>query len=118
MRIVAAALAGVLLSAAQNCPNPPVPSLATDVPGDVCVPKGFTDLTIDFFDDFSWRSLIALTHTFESFHPLWEVFHEDGSPPGNAARYNACSIAIKPGDMVLASFNGFGDIGQAGDGAL
>jgi hypothetical protein len=118
MRLVVAALALAVAATAQTCPNPPVPSLATEVPADVCIPKGFTDLTIDFFDDFSWRSMIALTHTFEKFHALWEVFHEDGSAPGNAAKYNACSTAVKPGDMVLASFNGIGDIGQAGDGAI
>jgi hypothetical protein len=47
-----------------------------------------------------------------------EVFHEDGSAPGNAAKYNACSARVGPGDMVSASFSGFGDIGQAGNGAL
>jgi hypothetical protein len=105
--------------AAQTCPNPPVPSVSSRVPpADVCIPHGFTDLTIDFFDDYSWRAFVALMPGFESYKPLWEVFHEDGSAPGNAAKYNACSARVGPGDMVLASFSGFGDIGQAGDGAL
>jgi len=120
MRLFAGLLFGVL-AAGQTCPNPPVASMATDVPGDVCIPKGFTDLTIDFFDDFSWRSLLALIrpeHSFENFKAMWEVFHEDGSAPSSEAKYNACAAQTKPGDMVLASFSGFGDIGQAGDGAL
>jgi len=114
-------LGAVAVLAAQTCPNPPIPSISgTTPPADVCIPRGFTDLTIDFFDDYSWRAFVALTrnHTFESWKPLWEVFHEDGSAPGRAAQYNACSTKTGPGDMVLASFSGFGDIGQAGDGAL
>src|SRR5260370_14932775 len=79
---------------AATCPNPPVPTaVATRVPEDVCIPAGFTDLTIDFFDDYSWRAFVALTSArgFERFHPLWEVFHEDGSEPGSEPAYNACS---------------------------
>lgn len=120
MRFSAGLIVTVTL-VAQTCPNPPAATLAGEVPKDVCIPKGFTDLTIDFFDDFSWRSLIALTQpgrSFEDMAPLWEVFHEDGSAPGRGAQYNACGVAPKPGQMILASFNGVGDIGQAGDGAL
>jgi hypothetical protein len=120
MRLFAAPFFGILL-AAQTCPNPPVAAIAKEIPKDVCIPAGFTDLTIDFFDDFSWRSFIAITQPdqgFETFTPLWEVFHEDGSAPGNDAKYNACGVQPKPGEMILASFNGIGDIGQAGDGAL
>jgi hypothetical protein len=92
--------------------------LLTTIPADVTIPPGFTGLTIDYFDDYSWKTFIPLVNEFEGYKPLWEVFHEDGSAPGNDAKYNACSAKVGPGDMVLASFSGFGDIGQAGDGAL
>jgi len=114
------------LALAANCPNPPVPGLvgasgAAAVPDDVCIPAGFTDLTIDFFDDYSWQTFLALTsgRAFEKFHPRWEVFHEDGSEPGLEAVHNACSAKAEPGDIVLASFPGVpDDIGQTADGFL
>ena len=136
------AICGVLLVtavlAAQTCPDPPVPSVSSpNPPADVCIPRGFTDFTIDFFDDYSWRTFVALIfpasgssvnapksldapgpRNFETWAPLWAIFHEDGSPPGVAAGYNACSAKTDSGDIVLASFSRFGDIGQQGDGAL
>ena len=112
----------VVLWSAQGagvCPNPPVPAVTSaGMPADVCIPAGFTDLTIDFFDDYSWRAFLAATRTFETFHPLWEVFHEDGTPPSADARANACAANVTPGEMVLASFSGIHDIGQTADGAL
>ncbi len=92
--------------------------LLTTIPADVTIPPGFTGLTIDYFDDYSWKTFIPLVKEFESYKALWEVFHEDGSAPGSEAKYNACSAKVGPGDMVLASFSGIGDIGQAGDGSL
>jgi hypothetical protein len=111
---------------AASCPNPPVPGIGSQIPQDVCIPAGFTDLTIDFFDDYSWRAFIAMIspvtgsgpRAFEAFHPRWEVFHEDGSAPGNAARDNACSVQTGPGDMLLASSSPLYDVGQTADGAL
>ncbi len=104
---------------ARVCANPPVAAVTSALmPADVCVPAGFTDLTIDFFDDYSWQAFVAATRTFEAFHPLWEVFHEDGTPPSAEPRANACSANVRPGDMVLASFSGIHDIGQNADGAL
>ncbi len=109
------------------CPNPPIPTLDINgIPADVCIPAGFKDLTIDFFDDYSWRAFLADVKPrtphgpleFETYHPLWEVFHEDGSAPSLAASANACSAKTAPGDVVLASFSGFHDIGQAADGSL
>lgn len=122
----------VAMLAAQTCPNPPVASISSTIaPSDVCIPRGFTDLTIEFFDDYSWRAFVAMVwpaskwsldapgpRTFETYKPQWEIFHEDGSAPGTAPEYNACSASTVPGDVVLASFSGFGDIGQQGDGAL
>jgi hypothetical protein len=118
-------LAGLAVAAAQTCPKPPVPAISpAAVPADVCIPAGFKDLTVDFFDDYSWQAFLALIapatngRVFENYKALWEVFHDDGSAPSSGAQFNACSAKTKPGDVVLASFSGFGDIGQAGDGAL
>lgn len=85
--------------------------LLTAIPTDVNIPPGFTGLTIDYFDDYSWKTFIALEDEFQTYKPLWEVFHEDGSPPSGDAKYNACSARVGPGDMILS------DIAQAGDGS-
>jgi len=115
------------LFAASTCPNPPVPDIASSAaPSDVCIPSGFTDLTIDFFDDYSWRAFAALTLpvrktgplVFEAYHPLWEIFHSDGSAPSRDPSANACMAKTEPGDIVLASPSGVLDIGQAADGSL
>jgi len=43
-------------------------AIAAPVPVDVCIPSGFAELTIDFFDDYPWRTLIALTSAMASSH--------------------------------------------------
>jgi hypothetical protein len=130
--ILAVMFSAVAILGAETCPNPPVPSISTaTMPSDVCIPQGFTDLSIDFFDDYSWRAFVAAVwpagkqaldgpgpRTFETYKPLWEIFHEDGSAPGNAPEYNACSAKVETGDLVFASSSGLGDIGQQGDGSL
>jgi hypothetical protein len=66
---------------------------------------------------------------FETFKAAWEVFHADknghldGSPPADwnyydQGKYNACSQNVQFGDLVLASFSKFTDVGQAGFGTL
>ncbi|HXJ37829.1 MAG TPA: hypothetical protein VNH18_01050 [Bryobacteraceae bacterium] len=141
------ALAAAALTMAQACPNPPVPTIDGKLPADVCIPSGFTDLTIDFFDDYGWKAFLAMVwpaqsghrglpdssrkvgaagaRVFETYKPLWEVFHQDGSAPVSpdfqqyeAPEHNACKARAGFGDMVLASFSGIHDIGQAGDGEL
>lgn len=119
---------------------------APTLPADVCIPDPFTALTIDFFDDYSWRAFVAMVwpaakgqrgvadarltagapgpRVFETFKSLWEVFHNDGSapaadfngyePPGQ----NTCKAVTSFGSLLLASFNGLDDIGQAGIGEL
>ena len=43
------------------CLNPPPVNISSSqVPTDVCIPTGFSGLPIAFFDDFSWRSFIAV----------------------------------------------------------
>jgi hypothetical protein len=133
---------------AQPCPNPPVPTIASSqVPVDVCIPQNFpgNQNPIQFFDDYSWRSFIAMVwpvemdhrgqpdnsktvadtgpRVFETFKSVWEIFHNDGSSPSawntyDAARFNACNATVSFGDVVLASFSKFSDLGQAGFGSL
>jgi hypothetical protein len=119
------------------------------VPCDVCIPSSFpsNQNAIAFFDDYSWRSFIALVwpaqtqnnqrgvpdtaqtvggtgpRVFETYKAIWEVFHRDGSAPvawneNEPPNTNACSQAVGPGDLVLASFSKFSDLGQAGFGSL
>ena len=54
------ALSTVAAASAATCPNPPRPSLSPQVPADVCIPDPFTALTINFFDDYSWRAFAAM----------------------------------------------------------
>ncbi len=116
------------------------------MPRDVCIPDGFTDIPVNYFDDFSWRAFLAMVwpaaanqrgvadaakpvgapgpRVFETMKSLWEVFHEDGSAPASnfqaydGAVHNACKVTPQFGDLVLASFSGIDDIGQAGAGEL
>jgi hypothetical protein len=117
-------------------------------PADVCIPDGFGGLPIDYFDDYSWRAFIALVwpakaglrgvpdtsktvgmpglpRVFETYKFLWEIFHSDGSVPSSSlfndyekSKYNACQKPVVFGDMILASFSKFSDLGQAGFGSL
>ena len=58
---------------------------------------------------------------FETYKAQWEVFHPDGSAPAPWDQYDAnnpCGATVGFGDMVLASFSKFSDLGQAGFGSL
>jgi hypothetical protein len=61
---------------------------------------------------------------FETYKSLWEVFHDDGTPPTanyndyDTAANNACSVNPEFGDIVLASRAPYGDIGQSGVGVF
>ena len=61
---------------------------------------------------------------FETYKPLWEIFHADGSAPEaafdsyDAAAHNPCGVAARFGDVMIGSASGIDDIGQAGIGAL
>jgi hypothetical protein len=131
---------------AGMCPNPPHAALSPELPADVCIPDPFTSLTINFFDDYSWRAFTAMVwpaarnqrgvadssrtiaapgpRVFETFKSLWEVFHENGSPPTtdfnghDPPSANACRATTHFGDIVLAASTPYGDIGQAGIGEL
>jgi hypothetical protein len=113
----------------------------------VCIPDNFPANAnpIKFFDDYSWRIFIAMVwparqgqrgvpdtgqtisapgpRVFETYKSAWEVFHRDGSTPAawdiyEGAPFNACNQSVQFGDIVLASFSKFGDIGQADFGTL
>ena len=129
-----------------TCPNTPsVVINSPEAPPDVCIPDGFAGNPIQFFDDYSWRTFIAMVwparqgqrgvpdtgqtvgapgpRVFETYKSAWEVFHRDGSAPAawdtyDDAQFNACTQATQFGDLVLASFSKFGDIGQADFGTL
>jgi hypothetical protein len=146
--LLAALAFGNPASAQSACPNPPVASISlSQVPADVCIPQDFSDRSnpIQFFDDYSWRAFIAVVwpvtnghrgqpdesksvtdmgpRVFETFKSIWEIFHNDGSPPASwdtydAAQFNACGAPVSFGDLVLASFSKFSDLGQAGVGTL
>src|SRR5579872_1435416 len=141
--------AGTLVAraAGNGCPDRPVRSISPPaMPVDVCIPDGFTDVPVNYFDDYSWHAFLAMVwpavpgrrgvadahksvsdagpRVFETLKSLWEVFHEDGSAPASgfqtydSGAYNACNVTPQFGDLVLASFSGIDDIGQAGKGEL
>ena len=149
----AAALAAAIVSAAaahrpapQSCPTQPLPAISSEVPGDVCIPDGFTDVAVPYFDDYSWRTFIALVwpaapgrrgvpaatrplategpRVFETFKAMWEIFHPDGSAPERAfdkydgAGSSPCAAGSTFGDLTIGSASGIDDIGQAGIGSL
>ena len=133
-------------AAGPACEAEPKPTVDAAIPGDVCIPDGFTGIALGPFDDLSWRTLAALVwpaapdsrgvaaaakpisapgpRVFETFKPLWEIFHEDGSAPEtafdkyDAGAANACRADVSSGDVVIGSASGIDDIGQAGIGAL
>jgi hypothetical protein len=132
-------------SGAHACPARPTPIIVSQAPADVCVPEGFTDIPMEYFDDYSWRVFLALVwpaapghrgvpssqgiaapgpRVFETYKAMWEVFHGDGSAPDiafdkyDAAEHNACAVTPKFGDLIIGSVSGIDDIGQAGIGAL
>src|SRR5579872_3476608 len=136
-----------LSTAAEDraCPARPTPTIASsDLPADVCIPNGFNEVAIDYFDDYSWKAFVALVwpaagskrgvpdasktvsgagpRVFETWKSLGEVFHDDGSAPTSSfddydsAAHNGCQTAQKFGDVVLAASTPWGDIGQAGAG--
>jgi hypothetical protein len=147
LSIVCPALGALLLAlparAQPLCPNLPV-VLVSDPqpPADVCLPAR-VEFPLQFFDDFSWRSFVALVwpaqngqrgmpdtaksvgapgaRVFETYKALAEVFHNDGSAPSDwnqfdGPAWNPCNVAAGFGDMVLASLSS--NPGQAPFGSL
>jgi hypothetical protein len=128
------------------CPDKPVPTISSQLPADVCIPDGFPGIALDYFDDYSWRAFVSLAwpaspgkrgvpasskgiaapgaRVFETYKPLWEIFHADGSAPVaafnryDAASANPCAATAQFGDVTIGSATGIDDIGQAGIGVL
>lgn len=131
---------------AGRCPDSTTTTISPELPADVCIPAGFTGVPLEYFDDYSWRAFLAMVWpaaanqrglaavdrpvgtpgplVFETYKPLWEIFHRDGSAPSSsfstydAAIHNPCGHASRFGDLVTGSFSGIDDIGQAGNGVL
>src|SRR5580693_6211642 len=106
-RIAVLSAAGMATAVAANngCPDRPVRTMSSAMPADVCIPDGFTDVPVNYFDDYSWRAFLAMVwpaapgrrgvanshksvadagpRVFETLKSLWEVFHEDGSAPAS-----------------------------------
>ena len=61
---------------------------------------------------------------FETYKPLWEVFHRDGTPPTanfdayDSAAHNVCGAQAGFGKSVLASYSGLDEVAQFGPGEL
>src|SRR6266849_3043181 len=106
------------------CPEQPKPLISDQLPADVCIPDGFPGIALDYFDDYSWRALVALVwpaaqghrgvpassktivapgpRVFETYKPLWEIFHADGSAPANA--FNSYDAAAANPCAAMARF--------------
>ena len=133
--------------ASGGCAREPVANISSsEMPGDVCLPPNFTDVATDYFDDYSWRAFVSLVwpaaegrrgapdsakkldapgpRTFETYKSLWEVFHQNGSPPTpnfnayDSADHNACAATTGWGDEVIASFSGLDELAQFGPGEM
>src|SRR5262245_17723805 len=142
-----ATLAAFTRAPQGGCPARPTPNVSSaEAPADTCIPDGFSEVAIDYFDDYSWRLFIGMVwpvaqdkrgvpdagktigdagpRVFETYKSLWEVFHEDGTAPTpnfndyDVAAHNACKVNPQFGDIVLASSTPYGDIGQSGMGVL
>lgn len=125
--------------------TPLPPTISPQLPNDVNLPAQLPPgIPFQFFDDFSWRSFVALvwpaqqgqrgvpdtTKTvggagplvFETFKADWEVFQPNGAQPSDWNSYsgtNPCgNVTPQFGDMILASFSKYSNLGQAGFGNL
>jgi len=136
------------------CPQQPQVTISPTLHSSVCIPAQFNDNPIVYFDDFSWRSFIAMVWpvqqgqrgvpsssqsigpvsgplVFETLKADWEIFQPSPgpniSPPKPAdwdsyAGANPCGTSgpqsVGFGDLLLAAFSKYGNLGQAGFGDL
>lgn len=124
-------------------PNLAAPA-ATLVGSDVCEPtSGVSGVPFRYFDDYSWRTFIALVWpakagqrgiadpaqnlgvsgvplVFETYKADWETFQPNAVGPTEWSSFATTSVPcsnaqdVKPGDLVLGSFNEMGNVGEAG----
>jgi hypothetical protein len=131
----------------QPCVLPPPVNVSPTPYSDVCGPSfpAGTGIPFQFFDDFSWRSFIAMVWpakagqrgvpdpdrpvgtvgtplVFETLKADWEVFQPGGAAPSAWNEFtgqNPCGLAsVGFNDLILASFSKFGNLGLAGFGNL
>jgi hypothetical protein len=138
-------LAGLplLLLAGQAVAQMPPPTISPDIPNDVAIPAGFAGDPTVFFDDFSWRSFVALSwpavsgqrgvadaarpvgdlsgpRVWDTWKADYELFQDRASPPpSDWSSFDA--IAPCPGvtdnrRKILAAFSKIGGFNQAGFG--
>jgi hypothetical protein len=132
-----------MMDCARPAPQVPAVTISHRMLTDVCIPAGFSGNPIAYFDDFSWRSFLSLVWpakqgqrgkpdsslpigavgkptVFETYKAEWEVFQPDGKAPVAWNVYggeNPCKVAdIAYGDLVLAAFSKFANLGMAGFG--
>ena len=58
--LLLASTPGPVFAQTPPCPDSPPVTISPQPPSDVCVPRDFGGIPIAFFDDFSWRSFVAL----------------------------------------------------------
>ncbi|MEJ0037749.1 MAG: hypothetical protein WDO68_17025 [Gammaproteobacteria bacterium] len=120
--------------------------ISAALPRDVCIPPGASGIPFAFFDDFSWRSFVALiwpalpdergapdlsasvgaadrSVVFDTYKADWELFQPNGGAPAawlQRGPANPCPNVASLGahDLVLASFTKFENVGQADFGTL
>jgi hypothetical protein len=114
---------------AQTCPLHPSPAInSSAVPTDVCIPSGFSENPIEYFDDYSWRAFIALVWpaqngqrgvpdaingvgvtsgplVFETFKADWEVFQPAGKAPSSWGTFGGVSINPCQSDVPDPGFH-------------
>jgi hypothetical protein len=140
----APAAAQEFAACASPPPATPAVTISPQMFNDACIPPGFGGNPIDYFDDFSWRAFLALVWpakqdqrgkpdpalapgaagkptVFETFKADWEIFQPEGKDPAlNWKDYtgkNPCSLTnVVFGDVLLASFSKFANLGMAGFG--
>ena len=144
--IVALLMSGSAAAQPINCPAKPTTTISAQVPADVCIPSGFQNLPLTYFDDYSWRAFIALVWpadlnnrgqpdpaasfgdtsrplVFETYKAEWELFSDPPAVPvpwRQMAPRNPCGRPqVGPADMILGSFSfsKLGNLGEAGGSA-
>jgi hypothetical protein len=133
-------------SSSAQVPEPAVlPDRLNDVP--LTVAPLFLDSPVEFFDDFSWRSFIALNwpamgggaasrglpdrsrafgdtngpRVWMTWKSRYEIFQPRGAAPSPWASYdghNPCGQGFANNGVTLSSFSAFGDFNQMGSGPL
>lgn len=120
----------------------PDPVIAATSPPDVAIPDGFSDNPIAFFDDFSWRTFLALSwpaqtgargqpdtqrilgdatgpRVWETWKADYEIFQPNGAPPSEWQSTSAISpcpevaFATAGAEKVLRSFSKGGNVLEA-----